>query len=313
MGLHLQVSRNKVVITLEVYLMCHDINVLVTITCSGLKFEVYCMICRNVTIEDVSKKGDVDLRLFCGVVHGRSWFGRWGYNFWRGSYGVDEVKYEVALAYLRNLDIDQVVEVFCKVEGESSLVHRLKGILLYRNLSGLDSIKTLIDMLVFLLTYPAKSRMTTEALPVENIPCKSWTRKQINGAVVVLVKILKNRGSNAITREDLSDAASSEVSPSGLVDYVISSMRRNLKVGKHQIVVCRENPISKLLEYWLERVPLPATNLIDVWSDVVFLYETIVLRYPKLGSEYSMVKLSVDSLLSCKYLLKGAEPCTKDW
>ncbi|PRQ46750.1 hypothetical protein RchiOBHm_Chr2g0092391 [Rosa chinensis] len=63
---------------------------------------------RDVTLEVVSKKGNVDLRLLCGVAHGRSWFDRWGYKFWRGSYGVDEVKYEIALAYLRNLNIYQV-------------------------------------------------------------------------------------------------------------------------------------------------------------------------------------------------------------
>lgn len=112
---------------------------------------------------------------------------------------------------------------------------------------------------------------------------------------MILVKILYMRGSNAIAREDLSDAASCEVNQSGLVEYVISSMRRNLKIGKHPIVVCRENPISKMLEYWLEIVPFPTTATIDVYSQTIFVYETIVLRYPKLDTKYSMVKLSVDS------------------
>lgn len=59
MRLHLQVSRNRVMI-LKIYLICHDINVLVTITCIALKFKIYCMICINVIVEDVSKKLDVD-------------------------------------------------------------------------------------------------------------------------------------------------------------------------------------------------------------------------------------------------------------
>lgn len=155
--------------------------------------------------------------------------------------------------------------MFCKVEDDSALIHRLKGVLVYQNLCGLKSIKTLTNMLVFLLTYHVKSKMVTEALAIENTPCKSWTREQIKGVIMILVKILYMRGSNAITREDLSDATSCKVNQSRLVEYVISSMRRNLKIGKHQIVVCRENPILKMLKYWLEIVHFPTIATIDVY------------------------------------------------
>ncbi|PRQ50510.1 hypothetical protein RchiOBHm_Chr2g0134011 [Rosa chinensis] len=254
---------------------------------------------RDVTLEDVSKKGNVDLRLLCGVAYGRSWFGRWGYKFWRGSYGVDEVKYEIALACLRNLDISQVVEVFRKVEDQYALVHRLEGVLeRYRRLSH-SPFKTLSDLLVFILTYPAKSRMAKEACTIASIPRKGWTREQINETLKVLINILDKRG--PVSGEDLIEAASSKVSPGELLEYVISTMK-NLKCGMHQIVARKENPISNLTEYSLETVPLLTTEAIDYYGDAVFVYETVVLQYPEVGSEYSMVKLCVDTMLNCAYL-----------
>lgn len=89
MGFHLQVSRNKVMI-LKIYQICHDINVLVTITCITLKFKIYYMIFINIIVEDASKKWDVDFRKWLTENHGLASGDR--YNFWKGSYGVDEVK-----------------------------------------------------------------------------------------------------------------------------------------------------------------------------------------------------------------------------
>ncbi|KAM5547508.1 PHD finger protein MALE MEIOCYTE DEATH 1 [Rosa sericea] len=250
---------------------------------------------RDVTLEDVSKKGNVDLRLLCGAAHARSWFDRWGYKVWRESYGVDEVKYEVALAYLRNLDIYQVVEVFRKVEDQYALVHRLEGVLeRYRRLSRFP-FKTLSDLLAFILTYPAKSRMAKEARTIASIPCKGWTREQIKEALKILINILDTRG---------------PVSGEDLLEYAISTMK-NLKCGRHQIVACKENPISNLMEYRLETVPLLTSEAIDYFDDAVFVYETVVLQYPKVGSEYSMVKLCVDIMLKYNYLMKGTKPCCK--
>lgn len=39
---------------------------------------------RQITVEDLSNKHALDLRLLYGVAYGRSWFGRWGYRFYHG-------------------------------------------------------------------------------------------------------------------------------------------------------------------------------------------------------------------------------------
>ncbi|KAK2644606.1 hypothetical protein Ddye_019801 [Dipteronia dyeriana] len=48
---------------------------------------------RNITVEDVSKMKCMDLRLLHGVAYGHPWFGRWGYRFSRGNFGVTELNY----------------------------------------------------------------------------------------------------------------------------------------------------------------------------------------------------------------------------
>lgn len=58
---------------------------------------------RKITVEDLPKKRSMDLRLLHGVAYGHSWFGRWGYRFCQGSFGVTEHNYERALEILSSL------------------------------------------------------------------------------------------------------------------------------------------------------------------------------------------------------------------
>ncbi|GKV23126.1 hypothetical protein SLEP1_g32896 [Rubroshorea leprosula] len=51
--------------------------------CTGLR-------ARKVSLCDVSKKRGMELRLLHGLAYGKSWFGRWGYEFGRGCYGVTQ-------------------------------------------------------------------------------------------------------------------------------------------------------------------------------------------------------------------------------
>ncbi|CAI5969881.1 unnamed protein product [Closterium sp. NIES-65] len=53
---------------------------------------------REVTCMDMSKKLGLDLRLLHGLAYGHSWYGRWGYRFGKGCYGVTEDVYKHALA-----------------------------------------------------------------------------------------------------------------------------------------------------------------------------------------------------------------------
>ncbi|CAI5481008.1 unnamed protein product, partial [Closterium sp. Yama58-4] len=52
---------------------------------------------REVTCMDMSKKLGLDLRLLHGLAYGHSWYGRWGYRFGKGCYGVTEDVYKHAV------------------------------------------------------------------------------------------------------------------------------------------------------------------------------------------------------------------------
>ncbi|RVW81818.1 PHD finger protein MALE MEIOCYTE DEATH 1 [Vitis vinifera] len=67
---------------------------------------------RKITVEDSSKKRFMDLRLLHGVAYGHPWFGRWGYRFCHGSFGVKEPNYERAIEILSSLELDQIIEDF---------------------------------------------------------------------------------------------------------------------------------------------------------------------------------------------------------
>ena len=67
----------------------------------------------KITVENVSVKRGMDLRLLHSIAYGRPWFGRWGYIFCQGSFGVTNEKYERAIELLSCLGLDQIIQDFC--------------------------------------------------------------------------------------------------------------------------------------------------------------------------------------------------------
>ena len=54
---------------------------------------------RTVTVEDVSNKGGVELRvLLAASAHQRTWYGRFGYGFGRGGHGTKRSSWKKAAA-----------------------------------------------------------------------------------------------------------------------------------------------------------------------------------------------------------------------
>ncbi|MCL7042852.1 hypothetical protein MKW94_007134 [Papaver nudicaule] len=65
---------------------------------------------RKITVHDLSKKRSMDVRLLYGIAYGHSWFGRWGYGFFHGSFGVTEDDYHTAIGKLGSLNLDEIVK-----------------------------------------------------------------------------------------------------------------------------------------------------------------------------------------------------------
>ncbi|KAI3926130.1 hypothetical protein MKW98_028266 [Papaver atlanticum] len=98
---------------------------------------------RKISVEDVSKKGSMDLRLLYGVADGRTWFGRWGYKFCRGSFNVTKNSYDTAIRMLSWLNLDKIIK-----DSGNKDVENIIGT--YRELSDTKLI-TMKDLLRFML------------------------------------------------------------------------------------------------------------------------------------------------------------------
>ncbi|GFQ03262.1 phd finger protein male meiocyte death 1 [Phtheirospermum japonicum] len=115
---------------------------------------------RQISVEDLSSKRKMDLRLLHGVAYGHSWFSRWGYRFCHGSFGVREHNYETAMDILSSLDLDQVIDDFSVTNGcmlIKKMIHH------YRTISdnNLVTIRDLFRFMLTLNTIPPTGRYST--------------------------------------------------------------------------------------------------------------------------------------------------------
>lgn len=238
-------------------------------------------------MEDVSKKRLMDLRLLHGVAYGHPWFGRWGYRFCKGGFGVTEHKYEKAVEILSSLELDRITNDF----STASLCKDFKHInRYYRDLSETKLI-TIRDLLRFMLTLKsrvpfqsksaiASTNSSSSSKPLAKITQQNkslakdkavkwrkfssvaasldsrWPVRRLEYVANVVVDALKekratNKAVNAgMTRQEARDAARLHIGDTGLIDYVLKSMN-NVVVGG--LVVRRAmNPSTRVLEYTIQ-------------------------------------------------------------
>ncbi|KAL6543491.1 hypothetical protein OROHE_010113 [Orobanche hederae] len=120
---------------------------------------------RRISVEDLSRKHKMDLRLLHGVAYGHSWFGRWGYRFCHGSFGVKEHNYQRAMDVLSSLDLDQVIDNF-SLTNECTLIKQM--IRHYRDMSG-TNLLTLRDLFRFMLTLKTTPSFSKPTWPLTEI------------------------------------------------------------------------------------------------------------------------------------------------
>ncbi|XVF64432.1 hypothetical protein PTKIN_Ptkin09bG0169200 [Pterospermum kingtungense] len=309
---------------------------------------------RKISVEDVSKKHGMDLRLLHGVAYGHTWFGRWGYKFCRGSYGVSEQNYDRAIEILSSHELDKIIQDFSERDQCRQIQCMVQH---YRDLSESQLI-TIRDLFKFMLTIKSCSTMRKKLVTATNAPsastqknsisislhkkatlkekysrCKNftnviahmdsrWPAKRLEFAAQVIVNALKEHksefGHGGMTRQDVRDAARMHIGDTGLLDYVLKSMN-NVIVGCH--IVRRAINASRILEYTIEDMdnelkaaeggreihqkplpdPLPApVPGTDVYNDVGYLYNNILLNYP----ESELLELATQAVLDSKHFVK---------
>jgi hypothetical protein len=244
---------------------------------------------RKITVQDLSRKKSMDLRLLYGVGYGHSWYGKWGYKFCRGGFGVSEHDYYGAMQDLSSLELDQIVKDFSDTDKCREINQIFRH---YRDMSEAQLL-TLNDLLGFMLTIRShapvhinkkataalssstskpstgiilQKKPLVKGISMEHRSLKSVIAdmedgnrpaKRLEYAAEVIVNALKENNAGKfchgkMTRPDLRDAARVKIGDTGLLDYVLKSLD-NVIVGTH--VMCRtKNPTTRIYEYSLHEL-----------------------------------------------------------
>jgi len=240
--------------------------------------------CRKVSVEDVSKKCSLELRLLHAVAYGESWYGRWGYKFGHGSFGITQQMYVKAIEAIREMPLTVMAQHFEGVDQEVPAI-----IATYQRISGQnlqtvgDFIRFMMELKVRLPVYSNNTKSsisckdydkkasaasaaaaasnttssaaaaapttTTTTTQASEMPCR-WSAKRLDLATQVIVEALKSCERKWMPRQDVRDAARVYIGDTGLLDFVLKSLG-NRVVGNH-VVRRAVNPITKVLEYSLE-------------------------------------------------------------
>ncbi|KAG7556068.1 Zinc finger FYVE/PHD-type [Arabidopsis suecica] len=293
--------------------------------CTGLK-------ARKIGLNDASHKKGMELRLLHGVAKGEPWFGRWGYRFGSGTYGVTQKIYEKALESVRNIPL-------CLLNHHLTSLNRETPILLskYQSLST-EPLITLSDLFRFMLNLHSRlprdnymNNSRNQIISIDSTNCR-WSQKRIQMAIKVVIESLKRVEYRWISRQEVRDAARNYIGDTGLLDFVLKSLG-NQVVGNY-LVRRSLNPVKKVLEYCLEDISnlLPSSNneLItlqnqnsmgkmatnghnkitrgQVMKDMFYFYKHILMDYKgvlgPIGSILNQIGMASRAILDAKYFIK---------
>lgn len=282
------------------------------------------------SLNDVSQKRGMELRLIHGVAYSEPWFGRWGYKFGRGTFCVTQQMYQSAIEALQGIPLCLLIHhragITCNQLGHDiSLIFSR-----YHALSD-HSLVTLGDLFHFMLEL--KSRLPTDdqnscidsynpGMLVET-SCR-WSPKRVEMASRVIVEALKRAHFRWVSRQEVRDAARAYIGDTGLLDFVLKSLGNQI-VGNY-LVRRSLNPVTKVLEYCLDDLSNVSPNQdgnvmtnskvkgwykisrFQLMMDMFYLYKYI-LKDQNLSTSattgiFSAIPMAVRIILHSKYLVK---------
>ncbi|WCJ33654.1 PHD finger protein At2g01810 [Euphorbia peplus] len=302
------------------------------------------LLTRDISVYDMLKKGSMDLRLLYGVAYGRSWFGKWGYKLFQGSFGITKQDYNRALEIVGSLDL-------CKIISDSAFKSQGKLIAqiiqFYRDISE-SELKSISELLKFMLAFESKpliQRKTAVALasissehltqqtqqPETPLPRHSssaaslvsslarmktrWTARKLEQVIKVIFHILEAHGPKML-RNELRKSVRNHVGDTGLIDFLLKHI--NKVILGNQIILRTTRSGTRLLEFSLEDVSEVAKDERETELDTDIptlqpganVYKDLLLLYKKvlLGNpEYHAVSMATRIILDSKHFVKKYE------
>ncbi|MQL86386.1 hypothetical protein Taro_018909 [Colocasia esculenta] len=236
---------------------------------------------REITVEDSSRKGSMELRLLLSVAQGTTWFGRWGYTFRLGSFGVTQTDYQNSVDLLSSLDMNRLIEEMGQIGREGEQLRRL--VHTYRSLADSDSsephhLTTLRDLLRFLLglkhrrgslLHPPRAAEKRLRAPASTTPpqdrrrCREfdtvaaeldsrWPVRRLRMAAHVVADALELQP-GGMTRQEVRDSVRLTIGDTGLIDFVLKCIG-DCMVG-NRVVRRTQNADTRVLQFSLDDVP----------------------------------------------------------
>ena len=243
------------------------------------------------SLNDISQKRGMELRLLHGIAYGEPWFRRWGYKFGRGTFCVTQPMYQKAVKAIQGLPLGLLGYHFGTSNHDIPIIFSR-----YQTLSD-HSLVTLGDLFHFM--FELKSRLpkdncinTYNQGVLMETTCR-WSPKRVEMATRVIVEALKRAEFRWVSRQEVRDAARVYIGDTGLLDLVLKSLGNHI-VGNY-LVHRSLNPVTKVLEYCLEDI-----------SNVLPNQEGLVMTNPKVKARYKInrVQLMKDMFYLYKYILK---------
>ncbi|KAJ7982486.1 PHD finger protein family [Quillaja saponaria] len=285
--------------------------------CTGLR-------ARKVSLNDTSHKRGMELRLLHGIAYNVTWFGRWGYKFSRGSFGINEPIYQRALEAIRGMPLCLLLHHIATSNQDIPII-----LSRYQTLSD-HSLLTIGDLFHSMLELKSclpretciNSYNSTGFLVETN--CR-WSTKRVEMATRVIVEALKRAELRWVSRQEVRDAARAYIGDTGLLDFVLKSLGNHI-VGNY-LVRRSLNPVTKVLEYCLQDISNVFTShdhqglimndnpkakarykitRVQLMKDMVYLYKYIV-KDPKPTPStglFSAIQVAARIILDAKYLMK---------
>ncbi|KAM0986939.1 hypothetical protein ACFX13_011346 [Malus domestica] len=267
---------------------------------------------RAICVKDNSMKAGMDLRLLFGVACGRSWFDKWGYKFYRGSYGISRFAYVDSLNHIGSLELSKMTE--------SSFGHQLQALLSrYRDFRTLkDLLSHLVGMIHEAENMKRNSRNVDDIKELkDNSKCKA---DKIRIAVNQFKEILGN-GAPLMPRKALREAAVDlarankqanrpSVGATAVLDHVLSNLD-NVVVDEHHIfarTITKDHNGRDVYHLQLKEVPWEGQIYNRTCNDIKRLYDSYVKMEGLPGAdsngEVKKVKECVQIIQNCKHFVK---------
>ena len=159
---------------------------------------------RKVSVEDVSSKFGMELRVLNKIALGQTWYGQWGYKFGRGSFNISENRWNQAAEHISACSLNQLLHDFKGIDDRVLIIvsrYRLPvgGVAVYVRQLG-----ALLYRLLYLRNYPDQARMFFDEKILQKA-YDSLSTKEKETIDENFLYLLQNNGNMHIISEKHSD------------------------------------------------------------------------------------------------------------